>query len=116
MNETEISVEKITKKVNCESYSKNFEVKSADFNTYFPKPKNISDLVCIRKIKTSAHKQQNEDDMLQANQANLKCSTGYANNLKQVININSSIHERYRKLQKISLHHLLNKGEYMRLV
>lgn len=64
-----------------------------------------------KEIKNSEDKILNEHDM-QASQANqLKCSYSYVNNIKQVININSSIHDRYQKLQKISLHRILNKGD-----
>lgn len=62
----------------------------------------------------SVYKKLNEHeyDMLHANQANLKCSAStYAKNIKQVININSTINERYHKLHTISLHHILTKGK-----
>lgn len=61
-------------------------------------------------IKNSAQKKLNEHDMLQANQANLKCSPNYASNIKQVIN--STLQVRYQKLQNISLHQILSKGNY----
>lgn len=109
MIESEKRLEEIIKKVNCEI---SFEQKSlivdkspvlCSFTRNFPKSENL---------KTSAHNKLNEHDMLQANQANLKCSSSYANNFKQVININSTLHERYHKLQKISLHHILTKGNF----
>lgn len=115
MNETEKRIEKIIEKANSENDPTNLAVKSSKLRTFFrslSKPKNIKHWVYIRKIKNCSEKKLNEHDMLQANQANLKCSNGYTNNLKQVININSSIHERYRKLQKLSLQHILNKGKY----
>lgn len=68
-----------------------------------------SDSLYAKQINNSANKRQNEHDMLQANQANLKAS--YANSIKQVININSTLQERYQKLQKLSLHHILAKGK-----
>lgn len=108
MIESEKRLEEIIKKVNCE---KSFEQRDiivdkssalCSFTQNFPKSENL---------KTSANNKLNEHDMLQqANQANLKCSS-YANNIKQVISINSSLHERYHKLQKISLHHILTKGK-----
>lgn len=112
MIESEIRLGKIIREVNRE----------IDFEQKNKNPDKVSVLCSFtRKIsksenlKTSAHNKQNEHDMLQANQANLKCSSNYANNIKQVISINSSLHERYHKLQKISLHHILTKGNFHHL-
>ena len=105
---SEKRLEEIIKKVNCE---KGFEQKNkivnklsalCTFTRNFPNSANL---------KTTANNKLNEHDMLQANQANLK-SSSYSNNIKQVISINSSLHERYYKLQKISLHHILTKGNF----
>lgn len=117
MNETEKRIEEVIKKVNCGKTEDSKTIINKASSVYallqkYPKSKNIKQLFNVKKVKNSAHKKLNEHDMLQANQANLRCSTSYANNIKQVININSTIHERYQKLQKISLHHILSKGNY----
>lgn len=100
-------IEGIIKKVNYEQIQtiNNLSIKPSGLCSILHQvPKSES-------LKNSAHKKLNEhDDMLQANQANLKCSSSYTNNIKQVISINSSFHERYHKLQKLSLHHILTKG------
>lgn len=112
MNENGKTSQETNKTVNCESES----VKTVDNKSYenylrkFPRTRILKQWLNAKKTKDSANQKLNEHDMLQANQANLKCSTGYANNVKQVININSSFHERYHKLQKLSLHHILSKG------
>lgn len=114
MIESEKSIEEIIKKVNCESGSeilKTLVNNSSGLCTLLAQLPHSDNLKLLsEEIKNNAHKKLNDHDMLQANQANLKCSSSYANNIKQVININSSIHERYHKLQKISLHHILTKG------
>lgn len=108
MIENGIRIEEIIKKVNCEQLQtiNNLSIKPSELCSIlqqFPK---------ANSLKNSAQNKLNEhDDMLQANQANLKCSS-YANNIKQVISINSSFHERYHKLQKLSLHHILTKGKF----
>lgn len=108
MIESEKRLEEIIKKVNC-------EISVKQKNIIVEKPSVLCSLLRnlpnSENFKTSAHNKLNEHDMLQANQANLKCSSSYANNIKQVISINSSLHERYQKLQKISLHHILAKGK-----
>lgn len=106
--------EEIIKKVNCENSSEVLKT-LADKGELLTL---ISRLPSSEKLKawsdeiqnSERNKKQNEHDMLQANQANLKCSTSYSSNIKQVINLNSTLHERYHKLQKLSLHHILSKG------
>lgn len=116
MNENEKTSQETNKTVNCESESVKTIVNKTSSKLYenyirkFPRSRILKQWLNAKKIKNSVNQKLNEHDMLQANQANLKCSTSYANNVKQVININSSFHERYHKLQKLSLHHILSKG------
>lgn len=116
MNENGKTSQETNKTVNSESESvKTVDNKSSqksyeNYPTKFPRTRILKQWLNDKKTKDSANQKLNEHDMLQANQANLKCSTSYANNVKQVININSSFHERYHKLQKLSLHHILSKG------
>lgn len=116
MNENEKTSQENNKTVNCESEATKTIVNKASLKLYenyirkFPRSRILKQWLSAKKIKNSANQKLNEHDMLQANQANLKCSTSYANNGKQVININSNFHERYHKLQKLSLHHILSKG------
>lgn len=114
MNENEKTSQETNKTVNCASESVKTVVNrsSKSYENYsrkFPRSRILKQWLFAKKTKNSANQKLNEHDMLQANQANLKCSTSYAN-VKQVININSSFHERYHKLQKLSLHHILSKG------
>lgn len=98
-----------TKKVNCEKSLEHLK-------TIIENPSGLRSILKNFPLsedlkKNSSNKKLRHYDMqLQANQANLKCSSSYVNNIKQAISINSSIHERYHKLQKISLHHILSKG------
>lgn len=106
--------EEIIKKVNCENSSevlKTLADKGELLSLISRLPSSEKLKAWSDEIKNSErNKKQNEHDMLQANQANLKCSTSYPSNIKQVINLNSTLHERYHKLQKLSLHHILSKG------
>lgn len=95
-------------KVNCESLKSYAVPYQRDF--YEAEP--VEHLFQVHSFKNSASTKQNEHDMLQASQADLKRSSNYTNNIKQVINLNSSIQERYHKLQSLSLHHILNKGNF----
>ncbi|CRK99992.1 CLUMA_CG013283, isoform A [Clunio marinus] len=117
MNGTEKGIKEVAEIIKSKSsgdlLKANKIVKSSEvfqFLRKFSKSKSIKHLLTTKNIKNSDNKKQNEHDMLQANQANLKGSSSYANNIKQVISLNSTIHERYQKLQKISLHHIFNKG------
>lgn len=110
MIQTEQRTEEIIKKVTSESLKTIVNNPSGLYSLLGSLSKAETLKHWSNEIQNSAHKKLNEHDMLQANQANLKCSSSYANNIKQVININSTIHERYHKLQKISLHHILTKG------
>lgn len=119
MNENGKRRQETNKTVNCASESVKTVVNKSSLKFYqnylrkFPRSKLIKRWLSAKKTKDSANQKLNEHDMLQANQANLKCSTSYASNVKQVININSSFHERYHKLQKLSLHHILSKGNWI---
>lgn len=119
MNENGKRRQESNKTVNCASESVKTIVNKSSLKFYqnylrkFPRSKILKRWLCAKKNKDSANQKLNEHDMLQANQANLKCSTSYASNVKQVININSSFHERYHKLQKLSLHHILSKGNWI---
>lgn len=109
MNETDKGLKEVIKKENFEATSRNSKASSkASFEVY----KFLSKFRKSNSIKHwyKTHKKQNDHDMLQANQASLKCSTSYVNNFKQVININSTIRERYQSLHKLSIHHILTKG------
>jgi hypothetical protein len=109
MNESEKGFEEVNKKVDRENLSKTFAFRPSGIESH-QNAKNFKRWVCDRNIKNSDPR-KHEHDMLQANQAHLKSS--YADNIKQVISINSTIHERYQKLQKISLQHILSKGNYL---
>lgn len=115
MIESEKVIGEIIKKVHCENSPevlKTIVDKTSELYSLLHKLPNSESLKhWSDETKNRAHKKQNDHDMLQANQSNLKCSSSYASNIKQVININSTLHERYHKLQKISLHHILSKGK-----
>lgn len=114
MIESEKAIEEITKKINSANSSellKTIVDKTTGLYSLLQKLPNSEGLqYWSDEIQNSAHQKLNEHDMLQANQANLKCSSSYASNIKQVINTNPTLYERYHKLQKISLHHILSKG------
>lgn len=101
---------KVGEKIDCESDSEYLKPYTVPLQKNFFDPRRTEHLYQVQSPKNSDFTKQNDHDMLQASQADLKRSNNYTNNIKQVINLNSSIQERYQKLQNISLHHILNKG------
>lgn len=63
------------------------------------------------EISSSEYREINEHDMLQANRSDLRVNENYQNNYPKVVQYNSTLQDRYHKLQSLSLQQILNRGE-----